>query len=70
MLDNAKLCGMVGRPNGQVAIQRNLDRLEVQENILRFNKSNFRVLLLDPFNSHYQYNLGDKGIEQREMASN
>jgi len=34
-----------------------------QMNIMRFNKSKFRLLHLDRGNPHYQYKLGDKSIE-------
>lgn len=55
----------LSRPEGQNAIQMDLDRLEqeAQENLMRFNKAKCKTLHLRWGNSYYQYKLGDKRIE-------
>ena len=42
-----------------------LDRLQqqAQVNLMRFNKSKWKALHLGHGNPHYQYRLGDKGME-------
>ena len=55
----------VNTPEGQDVILRDLDRLEewTQMNIMRFNKSRYKILHLDQCNPQYQYKLGDERIE-------
>ena len=63
--DDTKLWGAVDTPEGQDAIQRDLDRLEqwVQVNFIRFNKSKCKVVHLGQGNLLYQYKVGDERIE-------
>ena len=59
------LCSLVDVPEEWDSIQRDLERLKqwVQVNLLRFNKSNFKVFHLGHGNPQYQYMLRDKRIE-------
>jgi len=65
-----KLSGMADTPEGQDAIQRDLDELEKRAcaNLMRFHKAMRKVLHLGWTNACYQHRLRDEGIEETSPA--
>jgi len=63
--EDTMLSSVVDTPEGQDNIQRDLDKLDqwASVNLRRFNKANCKVMYLGQGNAHYQYRLGDEGIE-------
>jgi len=64
--DDTKVSGAVDTPEGQDAIQRDLDKLKKWAcvKLLRFNKTKYKVQHLVRGNLQYQYRLGNEGIER------
>lgn len=64
-IDDTKQCGAINTPQGQDVLQRDLDWFKkwAWVNIMRFNKTKFKVLHLGCDNPCYQYKLGDEMIE-------
>ncbi|KAJ7395631.1 hypothetical protein BTVI_152738 [Pitangus sulphuratus] len=62
---DAKLSGVIDTPEGQDAIQWDLDKLEkwVHGNLVRFNETKCKVLHLGQSNLQYHYKLVDEKIE-------
>jgi len=62
--DDTKLCGVVDMPEGQDAIQRELDRLErwACPNSCKFNKAKCKVLHLGRGSPKHKYRLGREWI--------
>lgn len=69
---DTKLCGAVGMPEERDAIQRDLESLKqwTQVNLMRFNKSRFKVLHLCHGNAHNLYKLWDVRIEHGPAEKN
>ncbi|XP_077038353.1 uncharacterized protein LOC143694649 [Agelaius phoeniceus] len=63
--DDTKLSGGVATPEGWDGIQRDLDKLEkwVHGNLMMFNKTKSKVLLLDQGKSWYEPRLEDEQIQ-------
>jgi len=63
--NDAKLGGTAESPEGQVALQRDLDRLEhwVMINGKKFNKSKCQILHLRWSNTRHKYKLGEECLE-------
>jgi len=61
--NDTKLSGVVDRPEGQDAIQRDLGKLEkwAHVNPMRFSNAKCRVLHPGQSNPQYQYRLEDEG---------
>ena len=67
--DDTKLGGVEDTPEGCVAIQRDLDRLEswVQRNVMKFHKGKCSILHLGRKNPMHQYRLEADVLESSSM---
>ncbi|GAB0179132.1 hypothetical protein GRJ2_000378500 [Grus japonensis] len=63
--NDTKLSGVVDMPEGWDTIEKVIDKLNklVLVNIMKFNKTKFKVLHMGQDNPRYQYRLRDEGIE-------
>jgi len=63
--DDTKMSGAAGMPEGQDAIQRDLDKLDRWAclNLMRFNKPKCKVLHLGQGTPQYPYRLENEGME-------
>ncbi|KAJ7423684.1 rna-directed dna polymerase from mobile element jockey-like [Pitangus sulphuratus] len=64
-VDDTQLSGVVDTPEGQDAIQRDLDKLKkwTHGSFMRFNRTKCKLLHLAWGNHQYQYRLRDEQIE-------
>ncbi|PKU45335.1 rna-directed dna polymerase from mobile element jockey- hypothetical protein [Limosa lapponica baueri] len=64
--DDTKLGGMTNKPEGCVAIQRNLDRLEqwAERSLMKFDRRKCKVLHLGRNNPMHEYTLGAHRLER------
>jgi len=70
--DDIKLSGTVDWLEGRDAIQRDLEKLEAwaHTNFMKFSKAKYKVMHVVRSNPHYQYRLGDEGIESSPAEKN
>ncbi|PKU49275.1 rna-directed dna polymerase from mobile element jockey-like [Limosa lapponica baueri] len=66
--DDTKLGGVADTPQGCVAIQQDLYRLDkwADRNLLKFNKGKYEVLHLERKNLRHKYMLGANELESRK----
>ena len=63
--DDPKLWSAVNTPEGQDAIQMDIDRPEQWAQVYRTSQGSTKILHLGPGNLHYQYKLRDEKIEHK-----